>query len=686
MIRPWFFIALLAVAANAASDQKPFLPPLLIGALGPQDRQHFLDTFSNFKKDSIKEAHYAYLGNSALNIGSIDGISCEALKSNFDSSDVETQYYALSAARGIKSCAPTILKPNRLSDILKDEKLTVDQLYYIVSSAIIANVSIGKSEVLKLLNKFAEKETSPSGLSSVLATAALVKGTTAKELEAFSPLVAKTVEQADESDGILLFFERGAYTTAFAIESIFQFAAAIKKAPALTEQQAIKFSNFLYERRRAHQIRTSARLASAFKILATNSFMNPIAVLGVTASERAGISGILVPPSRRLQIRFFNIFGSQLGAELTVQAGALYPDGEKAKPFGPTSLGEFKRTNDLFELDLGAKASALPRGRYNLELTAKQTQKGPSPGALIGVTKAMIPLRVISPVKVEKAHLVVSDASKTLVDSELTFPGSHSEVIRMHHTSRLRLTFTLEDAVAPGVQSAPAPQQVFVQLTHSMTHQSITFLTKRSITDETYSFSLSLDSASADFDYVSGIYKMEVLVGDALVETPIIWHVADLDLHFLVNEGIIAGSSFGTEDVARLTVSSMAARKRSAHPLIGEASRSQKPLIEHTFRKPEPRPPDLVAFAFTGLCCAPLVILILVWPLMGANLSNFNCSLSSLLFHLGLGAIFGLYLIYWYKLNMFTTLRYLFFLGLFTFVSGNRLLRQLVTKRRKRQE
>ncbi|VDM27778.1 unnamed protein product [Hydatigera taeniaeformis] len=72
--------------------------------------------------------------------------------------------------------------------------------------------------------------------------------------------------------------------------------------------------------------------------------------------------------------------------------------------------------------------------------------------------------------------------------------------------------------------------------------------------------------------------------------------------------------------------------------------------------------------------------------MMGANLSNFPLSLSAPLFHLGMGGIFGLYLLYWFKLDMFTTLRYLLFLGIFTFVAGNRLLRHIVTEQRKSQE
>ncbi|VDO03347.1 unnamed protein product [Rodentolepis nana] len=676
MVKPLLFVVFVAVAAFAALKEDSSTLALPTGALNAQDKQHFKNVFSNFMKDNIKEAHYAHIGGSVFDVKSLEGVSCDTLKPYFDSPDLEMQYYALSAAWGVKSCTPKISQPNRLIEALKRENLTADNLYYIVASASLADVPIDKMEVLKLLKKFAARETSPSSLSSILASAALVKGATEQELEAFSHLVKKITEQADEADGNILFFERGAYTTAFAIESIFHFSAAIKKAPTLTEQEVIKFYNFLYERRRAHHIRTSARLASAFKILATNSFMNPVAVYGATASERAGDSGILITSSRRLQLRFFDVLGNQLDAGVVVQAGSLIPISEGAKPLG--HAGELKRSKDMFELDL-AKIGTLPCGRYRLELTVTQKEMN-----LVGVSKAMIPLRVVSPVKVNKAHLKVQDASRTLLDAALNYPGK-AEFVRMQQSARLRFTFVLEDGVTATTLSAPIPQQAFIQLTNSKTSQTITFLTKRSTTDGTHAFTLGLESAAQDFDYVSGLYRMEVLVGDSLIESPIVWHVADLDLQFPAHGDLSKSAAYDSEDVARLTVASQAARKRSVHPLIGEAPRSNKPLLEHTFRTPEPRPSNLLAYTFTGLCCAPLVILIFVWPIMGANLSNMPCTLSGLLFHLGLGAIFALYLVYWCQLNMFVTLKYLFYLGVFTFVTGNRLLRQLVT-RRKAQE
>lgn len=94
----------MIVAASAASREEPSTLALPIGALNAQDKQHFKEIFSSFKKDSIKEAHYAHIGGSVFDFNLLEGVSCDTLKTYFDSSDLEMQYYALSAARGVKAC------------------------------------------------------------------------------------------------------------------------------------------------------------------------------------------------------------------------------------------------------------------------------------------------------------------------------------------------------------------------------------------------------------------------------------------------------------------------------------------------------------------------------------------------------------------------------------------------------
>ncbi|CAG5113738.1 Oidioi.mRNA.OKI2018_I69.chr2.g7828.t1.cds [Oikopleura dioica] len=100
--------------------------------------------------------------------------------------------------------------------------------------------------------------------------------------------------------------------------------------------------------------------------------------------------------------------------------------------------------------------------------------------------------------------------------------------------------------------------------------------------------------------------------------------------------------------------------------------------IHHTFREPEARPPVMISFVFTGLCALPLVGLVVVWSRLGVNLRRMESAF--LPFHIAIASIFGLYFLYWLRLDMFTTLKYLALLGSATFILGNRVLSTLAGK------
>ncbi|VDM29838.1 unnamed protein product [Toxocara canis] len=67
------------------------------------------------------------------------------------------------------------------------------------------------------------------------------------------------------------------------------------------------------------------------------------------------------------------------------------------------------------------------------------------------------------------------------------------------------------------------------------------------------------------------------------------------------------------------------------------------------------------------------------WLRVGINFGNMPVSPWVIAFHAGLTGIFGLYFVFWLRLNMFETLKYLSGIGAFTFIAGNRLLRAIVT-------
>ena len=109
-------------------------------------------------------------------------------------------------------------------------------------------------------------------------------------------------------------------------------------------------------------------------------------------------------------------------------------------------------------------------------------------------------------------------------------------------------------------------------------------------------------------------------------------------------------------------------------------SRSPKPEIVHQFREPEKRPSRFVSDVFTVLCAVPLLVLFILWGKLGINLSNFSFSLSGLGFFASFGSILTLFALFWLKLNMFETLRYLIPLAIVTFFFGNRFLRSIARK------
>lgn len=160
------------------------------------------------------------------------------------------------------------------------------------------------------------------------------------------------------------------------------------------------------------------------------------------------------------------------------------------------------------------------------------------------------------------------------------------------------------------------PHQAFVRLTNQKTKQEIFFVAEPE-PSKVFKFDLDVGATAKDsFGSLSGKYKMDLIVGDAVIQNPFEWNVGVLSL------------TFG-EDAAKPSKDK-------------DAMYSARPKIEHMFRIPEKRPPKAVSTAFTVLVFLPLVIMLIVWIKLGANLSNFQFSLGSIVFHLGLGGKFKL--------------------------------------------
>jgi hypothetical protein len=71
--------------------------------------------------------------------------------------------------------------------------------------------------------------------------------------------------------------------------------------------------------------------------------------------------------------------------------------------------------------------------------------------------------------------------------------------------------------------------------------------------------------------------------------------------------------------------------------------------IFHTFKQPEERPSFMISLVFTGACAIPLLGLLIAWGRLGVNVNRMENAF--LPFHMSIASVFGLYFMYWLKVN-----------------------------------
>ncbi len=148
------------------------------------------------------------------------------------------------------------------------------------------------------------------------------------------------------------------------------------------------------------------------------------------------------------------------------------------------------------------------------------------------------------------------------------------------YQQRLLIKFQLRDKIAGDVLTA---HQTFVQLTNIKTKQEIVFVAEPDST-QIYKMDLNLQTKAKDLNYISGVYQITLIIGDAVISNPIEWKIGSINLQLPANPS-----------------------PPSSDKVISPFA--PKPEIKHLFREQEKRPAPLVSNAFSVLALIPIVIL-----------------------------------------------------------------------------
>ncbi|KAG0583342.1 hypothetical protein KC19_3G128600 [Ceratodon purpureus] len=294
--------------------------------------------------------------------------------------------------------------------------------------------------------------------------------------------------------------------------------------------------------------------------------------------------------------------------------------------------------------ELGVQSGELSLGKYKLRVdAASDGRKG-----------------FLATVVCVAAKMAVSNANVVLFDSDGAVADSHQEVkfgetvtVSATHLQKLKVEFQL--STPSGVPFKP--QQVILTLRHVESGAKQPYLVSPASEDLGYEHSLEFSKMVEKLNHRSGTYSVDLIVGDDVMENSFLWSLVSLELD--LPEGP-EGSTASVAPVSKF---------------------APKLEIAHIFRQPEKRPPTYLSMAFLILTLLPLVGFFVGLQQLGVNLKNLPSGGLPLAacggFHGGIAMILGLYFMFWLKLNLFTTLQILGFLGLFTLVPGFHILSYL---------
>uniref|UniRef100_A0A9J8DJJ4 Dolichyl-diphosphooligosaccharide--protein glycosyltransferase subunit 2 n=1 Tax=Cyprinus carpio carpio TaxID=630221 RepID=A0A9J8DJJ4_CYPCA len=573
----------------------------------------------------LKSAYYSVVGLSKLGIFVADE-TCRFINSNLDPSSVESLFYAAEASQALSGCEIPVTNDTRdllLATVSEDS--TASQIHQSVSALSALGLPLASQEVVSALKARISKEDNVLAIILALQTASRLsqQAELGEILEEIEDLAARL----DDLGGVYLQFEEGLEATALFVSAAYSLSDHVDMEPPLKEDQVIQLVNSIFSKKSWDSLSEAFSVASAAASLSNNRFHVPVIV---SAQGPASI----------LSLQVTDVLCQPLSsASVLVESASAV-----ASKSAILSQAPFTLRDGVFELNFMASQPASGYYQFSVAITGDSR---------FVANHVELKVKVSTRVAINNMDLSVVDKDQSIgpKTTRVEYPTKAKASFMADSHQNFAMTFQLVDETT-GVELTP--HQTFVRLHNQKTGQEVVFVAEPD-SKNLYKFELDTAERKTEFDSISGTYALYLMVGDATLENPILWNVADVVLKFLDEEAP------GTIQAKTLYV--------------------PKPEIQHLFREPEKKPPTVVSNAFTALVLSPFLLLLILWFKLGANISNFTLSPSTILFHIGHAAMLGLMYVYWTHLNMFQTLKYLAIIGSLTFLAGNRMLAQKAVKR-----
>ncbi|KAF8101358.1 hypothetical protein N665_0206s0037 [Sinapis alba] len=663
-----FLVSLLAVAiCGAASVSQP---------ISDSHRSAALDVFvpldGSYK--SLEEAYEALKTLEILGIDKKSGLSsatCENVVKVLasPSSSLKDVFYALSV-NGILKCKSGEDVPkdivSKLQAGAKDAKLLLD-FYYSVRGLVLVkeqfsgiDLSLGDAEaIFRSIKGLSQSDGRWRYSSNNPELSTFAAGLAFETLAGVISLAPSEIDQSliqTLKTGILKLFDSiqkyddGTFyfdesegpisTTASVIRGLTSFASSESTGLNLPGDKIVGLAKFFLGVGIPGDAKDFFNQIDALACLEDNRFSVPL-ILSLPSTV------ISLTKKEPLKVKVSTVLGSKAPALSVKLAEALNSKGSSV-----INNQELKFDADSATYFLDSFPKNFDVGKYTFVFEILLDESA-NEKAYITEAQTKVPIAATGAISIENAEIAVLDSDVGSVESQkkldLTKDGAVS--LSANHLQKLRLSFQLTTPLGLVFK----PHQAFLKLKHESQVEHI-FLVKTS--GKKAELVLDFLGLVEKLYYLSGKYDIQLTIGDASMENSLLSNIGHIELD--------------------LPERSEKAPLPPLQPTDAYSRYGPKAEISHIFRVPEKLPAKQLSLVFLGLIVLPFIGFLIGLTRLGVNIKSFPSSVgaatSALLFHGGIGAVLLLYVLFWLKLDLFTTLKALSLLGVFLLFVGHRTL------------
>lgn len=296
--------------------------------------------------------------------------------------------------------------------------------------------------------------------------------------------------------------------TALIINGVLKFSKSTGASYPLNKDQLVKFITYFLSRSVVLQPKGASFLLEVLDTIASDRKTAPIGISFIG-------SGQVFPETQELNVRIVDILGKPVQPATSSVTGTITSKADNSVV--GSNLAFTPRSSDRTAYSLALKSLKFAQGSYSVDIKADS------------YTQTLV-FKVLTRVHVANLEIGIgeSDSASALQKHTVTHPQKLNVVLNADQQQKILVKALLVDEKT---KNPITVHQAFVLFQDENKSREVVFVAEQD-SSKAYKFDLDVGARAVYFQHKSGVYSLELIVGDSSISNSFRWHLADIELKF----------------------------------------------------------------------------------------------------------------------------------------------------------